>query len=400
MRRDLEFFPIQQGDQRFILIRDHLGLVGEGKAISIPLFQLMTMLDGRADIRDIQMQFMRQKGGVLVDGDQIKRIINDLDQSYLLESERFKNTKKRIVEDFISRKVRSSSHSGVSYPAHREQLKQRLDEILNLSPCSRPDKERVISVVAPHIDLNVGARLYSCSYNAIRHIRPGRVIILGVGHHLMDGLFSITTKDFETPFGIVKNDTDITTQLKEIKSSVIAKDDFAHRSEHSIEFQIIFLQHIFPQDSFRIVPVLCGSARVHLSRYCREAYIQEAGEFIDRLKNIVNQDNNTLIVAGVDMSHTGPKFGHSLPALQMESRFSAHDRRLLECARNCDKDGFWEESVRVNDEFNVCGFSALACLLEILPPSEGKVLDYEIWHESATNSAVSFASMIFTKLIK
>ena len=32
-RRDLEFFPVQHGGQQLVLIRDHLGLVEEGKAV-------------------------------------------------------------------------------------------------------------------------------------------------------------------------------------------------------------------------------------------------------------------------------------------------------------------------------------------------------------------------------
>lgn len=395
VRKDLDFFPIQQGNQRFILIRDHLSLVGEGKAISLPLFQLMTMLDGKTDIRDIQSQLMRQRGGLLIGGEEIKKIIDELDRSYLLESERFKNAKIKIIRDFTSRKVRPPSHSNSAYPDKKETLRERIDQILSIKPC-RPDSgKRIIALVSPHIDLNVGARVYSCSYNAIKEIKPKRVIILGVGHYLMEGLFSVTTKDFETPLGIVKNDTEITSRLKKIDDGVITQDDFAHRSEHSIEFQLIFLQHILPEDSFKIVPILCGSVKQLLLQYSREAYVKRAGEFLSELSKFI-MDEDVLIVAGVDLSHTGPKFGHSLPALHMESRFSTHDRRLLECAKRCDSQGFWEESRRVDDEFNVCGFSALACLLELLPPCSGKVLDYEIWHESATNSAVSFASMIFT----
>jgi hypothetical protein len=41
----------------------------------------------------------------------------------------------------------------------------------------------------------------------------------------------------------------------------------------------------------------------------------------------------------------------------------------------------------------VCGFSSLACLLEILPGTHGQVLHYEVWHEEPTRSAVSFASV-------
>ncbi len=43
----------------------------------------------------------------------------------------------------------------------------------------------------------------------------------------------------------------------------------------------------------------------------------------------------------------------------------------------------------------MCGFSALWTLLALLPGAEGKVLDYRVWHEEGTRSAVSFASVTF-----
>jgi len=50
----------------------------------------------------------------------------------------------------------------------------------------------------------------------------------------------------------------------------------------------------------------------------------------------------------------------------------------------------------VDDRFNVCGFHEMACLLVILPECEGEVLGYQLYHESAAQSAVSFAAAIFT----
>jgi AmmeMemoRadiSam system protein B len=103
----------------------------------------------------------------------------------------------------------------------------------------------------------------------------------------------------------------------------------------------------------------------------------------------------TLIVAGVDFSHIGPKFGHDMPATHLEGQSERHDQKLLEAVSKGEADEFWEESIRVKDQFNVCGFSAMACLMEILPPSKGKILNYQCWHEEATRSAVSFASVVF-----
>jgi hypothetical protein len=130
IRRDLEFFPVQHEGQQLILIRDHLGLVQEGKAVGVPLYQIMTLLDGTRTERDLQMELMRQRGGVLVGMDEVNGILTNLDSSFILDSEAFRVARGNIVADFTSKSVRPCSHSGRAYPADPLELKSRLDEIL------------------------------------------------------------------------------------------------------------------------------------------------------------------------------------------------------------------------------------------------------------------------------
>jgi hypothetical protein len=157
------------------------------------------------------------------------------------------------------------------------------------------------------------------------------------------------------------------------------------------------LQHLFRGVSFTIIPILCGFIQSCLPDYTREAYLEKTAPFLDHLRRILQDpQHETLLVAGIDFSHVGPKFGHEMPAEYLRGQSEAHDKKLLEHLCAPDADSFWEESRKVKDQFNVCGFSALACLLEILAPSKGQILDYEIWHEEPTRSAVSFAAVVFT----
>jgi AmmeMemoRadiSam system protein B len=396
-RRDLEFFPVQHEGQQFVLIRDHLGLAEEGKAVGLPLYQIMTLLDGSTTIRDLQMELIRQRGGVLVGADEINGLLALLDESFLLDSERFKNAKERIIADFTAQRIRPCSHCGKSYPENPSELRARLDEILN-SELSIPESEGKLSaLVAPHIDLNVGYKGYSGAYQMLKHATPSRVILLGVGHQLQNALFSLTDKDFETPLGITKSDQAQIRLLREAGQNIIAPNDFIHRSEHSIEFQVIFLQHLLADNPFTIIPILCGSLQTGFPEYSRQAYLEQTGRFLDELRLILNDPKQeTILIAGVDFSHTGPKFGHEMPASHLQNRSQEHDQNLLKHLTRLDAANFWEESSRVNDQFNVCGFSALACLLEVLPECQGELLHYEIWHEAPTRSAVSFASLVFT----
>jgi AmmeMemoRadiSam system protein B len=177
---------------------------------------------------------------------------------------------------------------------------------------------------------------------------------------------------------------------------IISDNDFSHKAEHSVEFQVIFLQHLLAQNSFTIVPILCGPLKPGLPHYTRDEYIKKAAPFLEMLSEILGQGSEeTLVVVGIDFSHIGPKFGHDMSASYLEGQSQKHDQILLKAISEGRKDAFWEESISVNDQFNVCGFSAMACLMEIMVPSRGQVLKYQIWHEEATRSAVSFAAVVF-----
>ncbi len=397
MRRDLEFFPFQHGGQQLVLIRDQLGLVQEGKAVAPPLYQFMVLLDGRRTVRDLQMELMRQKGRLLVGTGEVVALLDHLDDSYLLDSERYRKARGRIVAEFASKKVRPCSHCGQSYPKDISELEGRLNEILNSQPAMSEPEGKIKALVAPHIDLSAGSKVYSRAYQTLKYAAPSRVVVLGVGHSLVSGLFSLTDKDFETPLGIIGNEHHLINELQEAGKEILSESDFPHRSEHSIEFQAIFLQHLLKGKEFTIVPILCGSIQSSCEAYSRAAYLQKAGPFLNKLRDIVTDtEQETLIVAGVDLSHIGPKFGHRSPARYIEAQAEAHDKNLIGYLCQLDADKFWEESRNVNDRFNVCGFSALACMLEVLPACKGEILDYQIWHEQPTSSAVSFAAILFT----
>jgi AmmeMemoRadiSam system protein B len=394
-RRDLEFFPAQSGNQTLIVIKDRLGLVQEGNAINPELYKLLSVLDGSQSVRDIQVELMRQQGGRLVSTEEVEALLNQLDSSYLLDSPRYREARMELVNRFSAQKVRYCSHAGLSYPKEQQALRKRLEDILAIEQAPNLPSGRVTALVAPHIDLEAGKRVYSSAYQAISGLKLERVILLGVGHSMTDAMFSISDKDFETPLGRAETDGKIVRELMDAGGGVLSSDDFVHRDEHSIEFQLIFLQHLFTDSTFTIVPILCGSLMASLPAYDRQAYRSKGDDFLKVLASAAG-DDGTIMLAGVDLSHVGPKFGHDTPASVIMRDSEEHDRQLLDflCSRNAD--GFWEESKKVNDRYNVCGFSALACLLETLPPSQGTLLSYETYREEPTKSAVSFAAAIFT----
>ncbi len=394
-RRDLEYIPVEHQGQTFVLIRDRFGLVQQGKAIRADLYRFLALLESSRSLSEIQSGLMRISQGRFFSEQEILRIVQSLDESFLLDSDRFQEARQGIVDRFGAQTVRPCALSGQSYPSHPQELKEQLDRILALADQTRPVSGDPRAFVAPHIDLQAGAQSYAQAYTALGRTDPERIIVLGVGHQLTNHLFSVTRKDFQTPLGLLSADVAGVEALIEAGGSCIAPDDFEHCFEHSLEFQVLFLQHCLSAD-IRMIPVLCGSVMACLPEYSRQAFLDRAGGVLEVLKNVLDQGTpRTMAVAGVDLSHIGPKFGHDRSAAAMQHEAGRHDQALLEAFCAQDPEAFWKESAAVEDRYNVCGFSALAGLLEILPPGRGQVLDYRLWMEEATRSGVSFGAVVF-----
>lgn len=389
-RKDINYIPINYHNKVYVYIQDKLGLVSENLMIRGNIYNFLVHLDRSESLEELQEALIRENGGIIIPKDEILKIIHELDKMYLLDSENYREKKEKIVEEFVSKKVREYVFADKSYPADPNRLQKFIDE------CVKP-KIRVThpikAIFAPHIEISLAKDIYGETYGSLLGLSYDRVVVLGIGHGLGDGLFSITDKDFDTPLGLIKNDKDAFFKLKNSSSSVLSNTDFDHKLEHSIEFQLIFLKYLLGE--FSIIPILCGSLLYFLKKYSRKEFLDVAKDFVYTLQDIIDEkDKKTLVVAGVDFSHIGPKFGHEEDVYTIKPYAIEHDKRLIDAIIKKDIDGFWNESIRVMDKYNVCGFSALALLMEVVSYEYGEVVGYRMNIEEQTRSGVSFAGGI------
>ncbi|MDK2954722.1 MAG: hypothetical protein PWQ57_218 [Desulfovibrionales bacterium] len=397
LRRDVELIPIKHQGQDMLLVRDRLGLVPEGMALRPESFSLLSLLQEPREAAELAEEMARLAGGREIKEQEIESVVDQLDAAWLLDSDKLREQRDQIEAAYADLDAREPALAGSAYPEEPDEASSLLHRIMALASPVNRRAGRLAGLVAPHIDLAAGERVYAQAYRRLDPAPPDRVIILGVGHHLAEALFSITCKDFKTPLGIVRNDRDASRALQEAAGSLGAGNDFEHKFEHSIEFQTLFLRHLYGESTPPATPVLCGSAAL-LPEYGRQAFLDTAGPFLEVLSAMVaDPDRRTLVLAGVDLCHIGPKFGHQHPAQELAASASKHDATLLERLAALDADGFWKETARVQDAYNVCGLTALACLLEVMPKeSQGEILGYEMWREAPTQSAVSFAAAAFS----
>lgn len=397
LRTDLEIQPFFYEGEKALLVSDRLGLLKNPVVLRGLGIEILSLLDGQRDERDLQLELLRRRGYSLEGAELIKELLGQIKRLGLLDDEEFRRKKAALVEEFTRNPVREATLAGEAYPAEPEELRKFLSEILSESILPPEVEEQLEqnqplkALVAPHIDLKVGRRVYSLAYRSVRSKDYRRVIVLGTGHQLESGVLSVSEKDFRTPLGLVSNDREVSARLKRAAGDLVEPDDFGHRSEHSVEFQLIFLQHLLGND-FRLVPVLCSSFHIWHETASRPAEIPGLRPFLEELKNLAS-DSHTLFVAGVDLSHIGVKFGHPRPASQMKEETVGFDHDLIEAMRVADPVEFWRYARPAGETYNVCGFSALAILLEVFAGHKTVFLGYDLAEEKATQSAVSFAAL-------
>jgi AmmeMemoRadiSam system protein B len=399
LRTDIDIVPAFYQGENVFLVRDHLGLIPQPVLLRGAALQIIGLIDGMRSIQDIQVELMRLQGGVFIRAEDVDEMISQLDKAFMIDSQNYRLEKKKIVKEYMQRQTREAFLAGKAYPDKPDELASYIQSILDAEE-DRSDalaRKRIAAVVAPHIDLEIGKKIYAQAYHAVKGLSPRKVLLLGTGHHLWESYFALTTKDFVTPLGRVKTDKEGVERLIETCSpGIIAPHDIDHKNEHSLEFQILFLQHILGGDDFRIMPVLCGALHKVIHQYSHPQEIPGVSDFISGLRLYLgDNDDSFLIVAGVDFSHIGPKFGHRVPATSLLLEAKEHDRTLLDAICRGDGTAFWLEARSENNKYNVCGFSALALMLELLSGRTGHVLGYDFWMEDATQSAVSYAALAF-----
>ena len=375
--RAIEVFPFEWEGKEVFLLRDPLGFSEGTLMVPKALGPLLAALDGRNSLRDLQVLASRLFGR-LVMFEEIQDFIRSLDQHFFLEGERFEALRNKLLEEFRKSPVRPASHAGKSYPAEGKALQGFLSAILSRWP-ERADY-RPRAIIAPHIDLSAGAEAFAAAYRGLSWPAGARVVVLGTGHFL-EGPLSLLPKDFETPLGPVRCDREFIAALEK-ETGPLEGDLWAHRNEHSVEFQVIFLKYLL--GDFSLVPILISSPTKG-----NKALLDRVAEAMRVLL-----DENTYFVAGVDFCHLGLRYGDERPAGEPDKRRALlFDHELLQKIMRLEAEDFYELLAEEEERYKVCGFGPLYFLLKVLC---GRSLSGQVLHQAAVDfgpgSIVSFAA--------
>ncbi len=397
--RPLEAFPAMVSGQEVVCLRDPLRYSEAVVYVPAQTASILGLLDGEHSLLDIQEAFVWRFGNLLF-REQLLQVIRSLDEHLLLDSPRFAEYRVEIEEGFRRGRSRGASLAGKSYPSDSRALGGQLEAYMAApdGPGDTPPTPSAASLaglVVPHIDFSRGGPCYAWGYRELEGTPPtDRFVILGTVHSPITRPFSLTRKDFETPLGAVETDQEFVDHLLEAAGKGYLDDEFAHRGEHSIEFQTVFLRHRTPPGRpVRIVPVLCGSLHrfIEESRSPSEDLAIEA--FVAALRRtMATLGGRTVVMASADLAHVGPQFGdpHQITPGQLREVADA-DREMLKSVEAGDAEAFFRSVARDEDRRRICGLPPIYTLLRLLPGARGRLLRYSQWPDP--HGTVTFAAI-------
>jgi AmmeMemoRadiSam system protein B len=302
-------------------------------------------------------------------------------------------------EKFAATPVREPAHAGAAYPAELPELRETMTRYMAGAPETSPDGN-LVGIAAPHVSPEGGWESYRAAYGALRPEHRDRTfVILATSHYGEPQRFGLTRKNFSTPLGEAVSDHRLVNWLAERGGPAIEMEDYCFSFEHTVEFQVVFLQHVLGPD-VKILPVLCGPFARSLYQGGDPEDDDGVKQFFDALGELHDREGKRLVwVLGVDMAHMGARYGDRFEAVANEGRMaevSLRDDRRMERINAGDARGFWDLVRPNHDDLKWCGSAPFYTFLKAVPKVQGELRNYEQWNIDP-QSVVSFAGMSFTK---
>ena len=247
--RPVEAFPIEDRGQRYVALRDPAGYVSEVIMLPVGLVEIIALFDGAHSIGRIQGE-LRRRHGEDVPRENIEQLVTELDEHGFLDSPAFARRRAGIDDAYLAAPRRPASHAGGAYPGDPGELRSRMDGFFT-SP-QGPGAVGAFQggglggLIAPHIDFHRGGPAYAWAYRELAERGDADLfVIFGTCHAGMADPFALTRKDYDTPFGPARVDRDLVEMLGAQARQDCFGSELAHRNEHSIEFQAVFLQYLY-----------------------------------------------------------------------------------------------------------------------------------------------------------
>ncbi len=258
--------------------------------------------------------------------------------------------------------IRKPAVAGLFYEGSTESLRKQLEWCFlhELGPGKIPEvntkgPRRIVGIVAPHAGYMYSGPVAANAYYALAlDGAPEVFVIMGPNHQGVGSpIATCESEVWETPLGNVRVDLDLAREIVR-ESGIVDMDDEAHAFEHSIEVQLPFLQFVFENTSFKIVPISMLLQDLESSKILGKALAK------------VLRNRNAVIIASTDFTHYEP---HDVA--------KEKDMKAIECILRIDPELLFK-TVRAHN-ISMCGVGPVATMLvasKLLGASVAQLLKY------------------------
>jgi AmmeMemoRadiSam system protein B len=401
LRLNLDFMPSPSEDHPGLFIRDPYRYSDAMLIIPPVLVECLECFDGVRTELDLRQALVRITGDLNV-GEIQGHLIETLSTAGFLEDERFAHMQKERRREFAESPTREPAHAGAAYPAEPEELRATMTRYLDGADGAgkSPGGEKLFGLAAPHVSPEGGWQSYRAAYGLLQPEHRDRTfVILATSHYGEAQKFGLTRKKFVTPLGETHTDERLVNWLAERGGDAVQMEDYCHSFEHTVELQLIFLQHRLGPD-VRILPILCGPFARSLYQGGSPEQDDGVRRFFEALGELGERESEKLFwVLGVDMAHMGARYQDQFSAVADEgpmAEVAARDQQRIARISASDANGFWDLVRENRDDLKWCGSSPFYTFLKTVPGARGELLRYEQWNIDE-RSVVSFAGMAFSR---
>lgn len=402
LRGSLDVMASPVPDRPGIVLRDPFRYSKDTLLIPPAWVPVLSCLDGKHTDLDVQAMLVRQGGGTLVFGEDLRQFVGVLKARGFLETEEFFALQEKRHAEFRASAERTPALAGGAYPDDPHLLRKTFEPQF-CRPETNPGRKngRLVGLAAPHVSPDGGWGCYVAAYRLVdRLLAKKTFVVLGTSHYGEPGKFGLTKKTFVTPLGEAVVDEEMVDFLAQRAPNLVTMEDYCHSIEHSIEFQVVFLQYRLGVP-VEILPILCGPFGINRPGGAGTDWRESLLPFFDALAEVARARAGSLFwLLGIDLAHIGKRYGDAISVRAGEgpmTEVEAQDRKRLERVCAGDLDGFDELVHPEDDELKWCGFSPLYTFMASLRRSlrfEGRLLSYEQWNIDP-ESVVSFAGVEF-----
>ena len=323
--------------------------------------------------------------------DKVAGFFAAMDRALLLDSLAF--------AAYLASPQRLPSCIGV-YPEDADDIPAVLDPLFpNGIPDYDPSAPPLRALLVPHMDYKRGGVVYGAGFAEVARRSQADVFVIVATSHYSRELFTLTRKDYWTPLGTAPTDQASVDLLEKHYGEGLFDDPYAHLPEHSVEVEVLLLQHVRAGKPFTVVPLLVGSFDACVERSAYPMTHPDIARMVTALQALDAElgDRACWIISG-DLAHIGPKFRDPDPVNAEQLAHSrAQDERLLDAVTATDPAAYFTVIHGEQDERRICGFPPTWLTLTVLALSTGTVHDYRQYVHPEGAESVSFAAASFIR---